>query len=257
MAENNNILEKLDGLEARYEEVSTLITDPSVIADQQRYVKLTKEYKDLEDIMKLRQKYINCLNGIAEAKDILMNESDPDKFEEYRMSLVQLEEISDKMEYQIADFLNGLTTEPLTDEEADEVKILYRVIGELESLGDSGENISRILERERVHNRKFDEKAVANINLMIDAVTEAYEVMVENLKTAISGNLNDISNAYEAENKINETRNRLRNEGINQIGQQTGNYQSLNYFLDIISELEAMGDFMINVSQAVSKRKAS
>ena len=58
MAENNNILEKLDGLEARYEEVSTLITDPSVIADQQRYVKLTKEYKDLEDIMKLRQKYI-------------------------------------------------------------------------------------------------------------------------------------------------------------------------------------------------------
>ena len=54
MAENNNILEKLDGLEARYEEVSTLITDPSVIADQQRYVKLTKEYKDLEDIMKLR-----------------------------------------------------------------------------------------------------------------------------------------------------------------------------------------------------------
>ena len=186
-----------------------------------------------------------------------LNESDPDKFEEYRMSLVQLEEISDKMEYQIADFLNGLTTEPLTDEEADEVKILYRVIGELESLGDSGENISRILERERVHNRKFDEKAVANINLMIDAVTEAYEVMVANLKTAISGNLNDISNAYEAENKINETRNRLRNEGIEQIGQQTGNYQSLNYLLDIISELEAMGDFMINVSQAVSKRKAS
>ena len=78
MAENNNILEKLDGLEARYEEVSTLITDPSVIADQQRYVKLTKEYKDLEDIMKLRQKYINCLSGISEAKDIIMNEQDAD-----------------------------------------------------------------------------------------------------------------------------------------------------------------------------------
>ena len=78
MAENNNILEKLDGLEARYEEVSTLITDPSVIADQQRYVKLTKEYKDLEDIMKLRQQYITCLNGIAEEKDIVMNEKDAD-----------------------------------------------------------------------------------------------------------------------------------------------------------------------------------
>ena len=51
MPEKNSILEKLDGLEARFEEVSTLITDPDVISDQQRYVKLTKEYKDLGDIM--------------------------------------------------------------------------------------------------------------------------------------------------------------------------------------------------------------
>ena len=51
MAENNNtLLEKLDGLVARFEEVSTLITDPNVIADQKRYVKLTKEYKDLNDM---------------------------------------------------------------------------------------------------------------------------------------------------------------------------------------------------------------
>ena len=51
MADQSNILEKLEGLESRYEEVSTLITDPNVIADQQRFVKLTKEYKDLSDIM--------------------------------------------------------------------------------------------------------------------------------------------------------------------------------------------------------------
>ena len=55
MIENNSILQKLDGLEARFEEVSTLITDPSVISDQERYVKLTKEYKDLEDIMNARK----------------------------------------------------------------------------------------------------------------------------------------------------------------------------------------------------------
>ena len=60
MIDNNSILQKLDGLEARYEEVSTLITDPSVIADQSRYVKLTKEYKDLGDIMDARRRYINC-----------------------------------------------------------------------------------------------------------------------------------------------------------------------------------------------------
>ena len=74
----NSILQKLDGLEARYEEVSTLITDPSVIADQNRYVKLTKEWKDLGNIMDARKRYINCLEGIREAKDILANETDPE-----------------------------------------------------------------------------------------------------------------------------------------------------------------------------------
>ena len=55
MAENNTILEKLDGLVARFEEVSTLITDPNVISDQKRYVKLTKEYKELGDLMQARK----------------------------------------------------------------------------------------------------------------------------------------------------------------------------------------------------------
>ena len=78
MSENNNtLLEKLDGLVARFEEVSTLITDPSVIADQKRYVKLTKEYKELGDLMKARKEYMQCLAGLEEAK-AMMNESDPE-----------------------------------------------------------------------------------------------------------------------------------------------------------------------------------
>ena len=56
MAENNTLLEKLDGLVSRFEEVSTLITDPNVIADQKRYVKLTKKYKELNENIKARQK---------------------------------------------------------------------------------------------------------------------------------------------------------------------------------------------------------
>ena len=84
---SNSILQKLDGLEARFEEVSTLITDPDVIADQQRFVKLTKEYKDLGDIMDARKRYIACLNGIKEAKDILANESDPEMKEMAREEL--------------------------------------------------------------------------------------------------------------------------------------------------------------------------
>ena len=99
--ENNSILQKLDGLEARFEEVSTLITDPSVIADQNRFVKLTKEYKDLGDIMDARKRYIACLNGIKEAKDILANETDPEMKEMAREELAANEELQPKLEEEI------------------------------------------------------------------------------------------------------------------------------------------------------------
>ncbi|MBR1519594.1 MAG: PCRF domain-containing protein, partial [Prevotella sp.] len=101
MIEGNNILQKLDGLESRYEEVSTLITDPAVIADQSRYVKLTKEYKDLSDIMDARRRYIACLDGIKEAKDILANESDPDMKEMAREELAANEALQPQIEEEI------------------------------------------------------------------------------------------------------------------------------------------------------------
>lgn len=101
MPDNNSILEKLDGLEARFEEVATLITDPDVIADQARYVKLTKEYKDLGDIMDARKRYIACLNAIREAKDILANESDSDMKEMAREELSEAETRQPKLEEEI------------------------------------------------------------------------------------------------------------------------------------------------------------
>lgn len=70
------LLDRLDGLDARFEEVSTLITDPSVIADQKRYVRLSKEYHDLEVIIKVKNEYKSKLDAIAESKDILANEED-------------------------------------------------------------------------------------------------------------------------------------------------------------------------------------
>ena len=74
--ENNELLDRLEGLVSRYEEVGTLITDPAVIADQRRYVKLTKEYKDLGAIVKKRAEYVQTLTTIEEAKEILANEDD-------------------------------------------------------------------------------------------------------------------------------------------------------------------------------------
>ena len=97
----NTLLDKLDGLTARFEEVSTLITDPSVIADQSRYVRLTKEYKELEDLMAARKAYANLLGNIDEAKNILINEPDPDLKEMAREELAACEEQLPEMEERI------------------------------------------------------------------------------------------------------------------------------------------------------------
>ena len=72
------LLERLEGLDARFEEIGTLITDPSVIADMKRYVKLSKEYKELEELLKAANKYKTALSGIDEARMILETESDED-----------------------------------------------------------------------------------------------------------------------------------------------------------------------------------
>ncbi len=75
---DSSLLSRLDGIEARFEEVSTLITDPSVIADMKRYVRLTKEYKDLEKLTGATRRYRNLLGNIQEAREILETENDDD-----------------------------------------------------------------------------------------------------------------------------------------------------------------------------------
>src|SRR5690554_186680 len=78
MSENQTLLDKLQHLVTRFQEVGTLITDPEVISDMDRYVKLNKEYRELEKIVKMRNEYKSALDSIAEAKNILENESDSD-----------------------------------------------------------------------------------------------------------------------------------------------------------------------------------
>lgn len=98
---NNSILEKLEGLRSRFDEVSTLITDPSVIADQDRYIKLTKEYKELNDLMTARSEYIAALNGVKEAKELISHESDPEMKEMAREELEVCEKRIPELEEEI------------------------------------------------------------------------------------------------------------------------------------------------------------
>ena len=95
----NSLLNKLDHLVSRFEEVNTLISDPNVISDMQRYVKLNKEYSELQKIMEARNEYKNAYDSIEEAKQILDNESDSelrqlaqDELSEYSKQLPKLEE---------------------------------------------------------------------------------------------------------------------------------------------------------------------
>lgn len=190
--------------------------------------------------------------GAAYAQNAI-NEANTDKFEEYREKLVKYEEISDRIEYEIAAFLNEVSTEEISESTSIKIKSMYKIISELESLGDSGETISRILSRMNIHKKTFDADAIKNLNVMADAVYAAYDVMIENLIAAHKGELINISNAYVAEDRLNSLRNDFRDAVIEKIDNDGKNYQASVYFMDIINAFERMGDFMINVSQDLER----
>ena len=191
-------------------------------------------------------------NGLGYARAAI-NETDNDKFEELRGKLVKYEEISDRIEYEIATFLNAVSAEEVSEKTSFMIKAMYKIIGELESLGDSGETISRILSRRNIHNKTFDADTIKRLNAMVDLVEHTYDVMIENLKLCFDDKLEEISNAYAAEDRINNLRNNLRDEEIESIESERKNYQTSVYYMDIMNELEHMGDYMINVSQDLER----
>jgi len=190
-----------------------------------------------------------CYKGFGYIRNAIV-EQNPEKFAEYNQKLVKYEEITDKIEYEIASYLGDVSANGELSERADcRIKAMYKIIGEMESLGDSGEAIGRILQRKNAHNKVFDEAMLDKLNLMLDTVDGAYKAMLENLRMPYE-DLNDISNAQNAEDAINSCRNSLREEHIANIENDSYNYQTGVYYMDVIAELERIGDFIINISQA-------
>ena len=130
---------------------------------------------------------------------------------------------------------------------------MYKIVNELESLGDSGEAISRILTRRNMHDKQFDENNIRNIDSLLNLVDKAYGIMIDNLKGE-SVSMLGLKKAVDCEIKINELRNILREEEIKCIEKDGSNYLASVYYMDIISEIERMGDFIINISQALEKK---
>jgi len=99
------LLERLEGIESRFEELGTLITDPAVIADMKRYVRLSKEYKDLEELVKLTRRYRDLTSNISEARKMLQEESDAEMRqlakEELDSAVAELPELEEKIKIEL------------------------------------------------------------------------------------------------------------------------------------------------------------
>ena len=185
------------------------------------------------------------LGFIREAADAT-TEAD---FEKSNDKLIKYEEITDRIEKEIAAYLNEVSSKELSHEAVVRVKSLYRIIGEMESLGDSGESIGRTIGRAWAHSKHFTTDMVQKIDHMITLVDEAFEAMHKNLDTPLI-ELSEISNSEMAEEKINSYRDFLREEHLSNLENANYPYETGSFYMDVVNGLEKMGDFIINISQA-------
>ncbi|MCQ2142669.1 MAG: Na/Pi cotransporter family protein [Bacteroidales bacterium] len=187
-----------------------------------------------------------CHQGFGYLKEAVHAE-DMDAFEPLNEKLIKYEEITDKIEFEIASYLKEITKNEVSLETSERIKSMYRAIGEMESLGDSGEAIGRLLKRKLSHNKKFSADMLTKIDRMTALVDNAFDAMMFNLQQS---SLRSIQNAVTAEVEINACRDALRDEHIRNIETPTYDYSTGVYYMDLITELEKIGDFIINISEA-------
>lgn len=172
-----------------------------------------------------------------------------EELDELYAKLDKYEGITDRVEYEIASYLSEVSKGDISVESASRIKGMYRIIGEMESLGDSGEAIGRMMKRTFSYGASFSEDMLKKLNRMMDLVEDAFSAMMANLNETYSS-LKDITNAQDAEYNINEYRNELREEHIVNIEKPGYDYRTGVFYMDIIAEFEKMGDFIINISEA-------
>ena len=194
-----------------------------------------------------------CRRQYVYAKSAI-NETDPEKFDALYKKLEHYEQVTDRIELEIAKFLNEVKDGVISDESGRRIQAMYKIISELESVGDSGFNIARILQRRNIHNMKFDEQMIKKLNYMIELLERGFDAMIYNLKKGYT-QINDIANAQDIETDINEYRNNLKEEHLLNLENKTYNYLTGVYYMDLVNECEHVGDFMINISEAIMEIK--
>ncbi len=172
------------------------------------------------------------------------------EFEEADKKLVHYEEITDNVEREIATYLRDVSKNEMSIGGLARIREFYRVIGEMESLGDSGETIGKILQRVWEHKCHFTDHMLKQLNHLLDLLDDAYVAMDHNLSTPLV-EITDIHNAEEAETAINSYRDTLRNEHLTNIEKSSYPYETGSFYMDVVNCIEKMGDFLINISQSV------
>ncbi|MBP5172569.1 MAG: Na/Pi cotransporter family protein [Bacteroidales bacterium] len=185
-----------------------------------------------------------------------VNATSMKEFEDIDKKLVHYEDLTDNIERDIAAYLQAVSGNELSNSGMERVREFYRIIGEMESLGDSGETVGKILARLWDHEGHFTENMLQRLNNMIDLLEDAYTAMDFNISTPLV-ELNDIANAEGAEKAINEYRDRLRNEHLSNIEKKSYPYETGSFYMDLVNCFEKMGDFLINISQAVIGAKTA
>lgn len=188
---------------------------------------------------------IQKMFGIVET---LLNERDNDKQTTIFKQVEQLEGESDKVELDIADFLQQVSESTLSDETTTKINLMLRTIGELESIADSSYNLARILNRRTETDKDFTADQYIQLNMMTRLTNEALTQM--NLVMNGFRENHTIEETYRIENDINTMRNRVKAENINKLEEHQYKYAVGVMYIDFINECEKLGDYVVNVVQA-------
>ncbi len=185
------------------------------------------------------------------AETLVHTKENSEEFSQLFSRLEKYEEISDRMEIEIANYLNRCAEGRLSNEGKLHIAAMLNIVSEIESIADCCFGCAKILIRKQESGVQFDEFIFRNIDTMFSYVKEAMADMLALLGDVEKVRQVDIIRSYNKEREINNLRNQLRTTNVENINNRTYEYQAGIYYMDIINDLEKMGDYIINVVDTV------
>ena len=178
----------------------------------------------------------------------LLGETNEDKFVKLYTRIEKYEGISDNMEIEIAKYLDQVSDSHLSDETKAKIRAMLREISEIESIGDSGCNIARTLNRRFKGKEDFITSQYEHMHQMMELTDNALTQM--NITLVGHKGDNDANLSFNIENEINNYRNQLKSQNINDVNNHLYTYAIGTMYMDIIQECEKLGDYVVNVVEA-------